>query len=145
MNFSKLFAESELKPWFRHFDKVLNLFILMRKTQQINLKQENTFIGNLINNITGLFITNTTNTTNTTTPDISDDMLYIKEMWKRVITYIPEGSGDDQILGGWVRLFVPYNSQNKIITGLDKDIPCLDIKFTQPDKKILTIIHGKIK
>jgi hypothetical protein len=129
--FKKLFAESELKPWFRHFDKVLNLFILMRKTQQIDLKQENTSImGNLIKNITGLFSTNLTNTTAN-----PEDMVYIKEMWKRVITYIPQGSGGDQILGGWVRLFVPYNSKNKIIAGLDQDIPCLDINFTPPDRK----------
>ena len=96
--FKKLFAESELKPWFKHFDKILNLFILMRKNNP-------------------------------------EDMVYIKEMWKRVITYIPQGSGGDKILGGWVRLFVPYNSHNKIIGGLDKDIPCLDLKFNPPDSK----------
>lgn len=118
--FKKLFAESELKSWFKHFDKVLNLFILMRQTQQ---KKSNY----LINNIIELFINNTSGN--------ADDMLYIKEMWKRVITYIPQGSGKDQILGGWVRLFVPYNSKNKIISGLEQDILCLDIKSTPPDRK----------
>ena len=60
----------------------------------------------------------------------SDD--YIKEMWKRVISYVPQGSGDDKILGGWIRLFVPYSSNNKIIGGLDTDIACLDLTKPEP-------------
>ena len=53
-------------------------------------------------------------------------------MWKRAISYIPQGSGGDKILGGWVRLFVPYNSSNKLIGGLDKDIPCMDLTRQEP-------------
>lgn len=50
--FKKIFGETELKDWFRHFDKIIELFIIMRK-------------------------------------GVSTD--YIKEMWKRVISYIPQG------------------------------------------------------
>lgn len=128
--FKKLFAESELKNWFRHFDKVLELFILMRKSQAKNEEDNTSMMGNLIKNITGLFRTNTNDTTTN-----SNDMTYIKEMWKRVISYIPQGSGGDQILGGWIRLFVPYNSTNKIIGGLDKDIPCMNLSNLEPIKK----------
>jgi hypothetical protein len=60
---------------------------------------------------------------------------YICELWKRVISYIPQGSGGDKILGGWVRLFVPYNGVNKLIDGLDKEIACLDITKIEPNKK----------
>ena len=94
--FKKIFCETELKDWFRHFDKIMELFMIMRKGESTN---------------------------------------YIKEMWKRVISYIPQGSGGDKILGGWVRLFVPYNGNNKIIRGLNKDIPCLDLTKSEPIKK----------
>jgi hypothetical protein len=99
--FKKIFLETELKNWFRHFDKVIDLFKKMRneiKTDQTADK-------------------------------------YICEMWRRVISYIPRGSGGDQILGGWVRLFVPYNEQNEIIGGLDKDIACMDLTKSEPTKK----------
>jgi len=56
----------------------------------------------------------------------------IKELWKRVISYVPQGSGDDTILGGWVRLLVPYSSANKLI-GFEKPIKCLDITTQIPD------------
>ena len=56
----------------------------------------------------------------------------IKELWKRVISYVPQGSGGDTILGGWVRLLVPYSSQNKLI-GFKKQIKCLDITTQIPD------------
>lgn len=94
--FKKIFGETELKDWFRHFDKIMELFMIMRKGESTN---------------------------------------YIKEMWKRVISYIPQGSGGDKIIGGWVRLFVPYNGNNKIIRGLNKDIPCLDLTKSEPIKK----------
>jgi hypothetical protein len=55
-----------------------------------------------------------------------------KELFKRVITYIPQGSGGDQILGGWIRLFCPYSNSNKIIKGLDKPIQCLNINEIAP-------------
>jgi hypothetical protein len=38
----------------------------------------------------------------------------MKKMWSRVITYVPYGSGGDKLLGGWLRLFVPYSSSNKL-------------------------------
>lgn len=88
-----IFIDTELRPWFRHFDKIMDLFLQMRKGESIE---------------------------------------YIKEMWKRVISYIPQGSGGDKILGGWVRLFVPYNGSNKIINNLDKDIPCFDLTKREP-------------
>jgi len=91
--FKKIFGETELKHWFRHFDKVMELFMMMRNDETTD---------------------------------------YIKEMWKRAISYIPQGSGGDKILGGWVRLFVPYNSSNKLIGGLDKDIPCMDLTRQEP-------------
>ena len=87
--FKTIFAETELKNWFGHFDKIMNLFSKMRKNDPVD-----------------------------------DD--FIKEMWKRVISYVPQGSGGDKILGGWVRLFVPYTGTNKIIQGLDSNIDCLD-------------------
>lgn len=55
----------------------------------------------------------------------------LKEFWKRVICYVPQGSGSQNILGGWVRLLTPYSSSNKIV-GLDKPILCLDLDKTPP-------------
>lgn len=57
---------------------------------------------------------------------------YIKDIWKRVISYVPYGSGGDKLLGGWVRLFIPYTSKNKIIKGLDNKIPCLNLSLNEP-------------
>jgi len=57
---------------------------------------------------------------------------HIKELWKRVISYVPEGSGGDTILGGWIRLFVPYTEKNKLIGGLERKIKCLDISTAIP-------------
>lgn len=56
----------------------------------------------------------------------------IKELWERVISYVPKGSGGDKILGGWVRLFVPYSSDNKIIK-FPTVIKCLDILEQRPE------------
>ena len=95
--FKKIFLETELKIWFRHFDKVMDLFKKMRNEQKADK--------------------------------------YICEMWRRVISYIPQGSGGDQILGGWIRLFVPYNETNKLIGGLDKEIACMDLTQSEPTKK----------
>jgi hypothetical protein len=60
---------------------------------------------------------------------------YMKSLFKRIISYVPEGSGDDKILGGWIRLFVPYTNKNKVINGLDNKIPCLDIKLDAPSEE----------
>jgi hypothetical protein len=56
----------------------------------------------------------------------------LKEFWIRVICYVPQGSGGQTILGGWVRLLTPYSSTNKII-GLEKPILCLDLSKKRPE------------
>lgn len=95
--FRKIFLDTELQNWFKHFDKVIDLFKKMQSEQKADK--------------------------------------YICDMWKRVISYIPQGSGGDLILGGWIRLFVPYNGINKLIGGLDQDIACMDLTKVEPDKK----------
>ena len=55
----------------------------------------------------------------------------MKKLWERVISFIPQGSGSDTILGGWARLLVPYSSENTLI-GFDKKIKCLDIEINVP-------------
>jgi hypothetical protein len=100
--FKSIFRESELKNWFIQFDKIMDLFMIMRGLKQIE------------------------------SINLIDNTKYIKEMWKRVISYIPQGSGDDKILGGWIRLFVPYNQQNKIIDGLDKELLMFDLTHSEP-------------
>ena len=56
----------------------------------------------------------------------------LKEFWLRVISYVPQGSGSQTILGGWVRLLTPYSSTNKII-GFDKPVLCLDLSKKRPE------------
>jgi len=56
----------------------------------------------------------------------------LKEFWLRVISYVPQGSGGQTILGGWVRLLTPYSSSNTIV-GLDKPILCLDLSKKRPE------------
>jgi hypothetical protein len=56
----------------------------------------------------------------------------LKEFWLRVICYVPQGSGSQTILGGWVRLLTPYSSTNKII-GLEQPILCLDLSKNRPE------------
>ena len=119
--FKKIFGETELKDWFRHFDKIMELFMIMRK---INSKNESQTIWTTIMS----YYTNIHN-------DNENNMTYIKEMWKRVISYIPQGSGGDKILGGWIRLFVPYNNSNKIIGGLNGEIACMDLTKSEPIRK----------
>ena len=46
----------------------------------------------------------------------------IKTMWDHVITTERVGSGGQTELGGWVRLFVPYSSENKLISNLRRKI-----------------------
>jgi len=128
--FKKIFAETELKDWFRHFDKIMELFMMMRKTQKETHIESDGILSKISNTLYGMFINNDVN------KNLKDNnMTYIKEMWKRVISYIPQGSGDDQILGGWIRLFVPYNSSNKIIGGLNGEIACMDLTKSEPDIK----------
>jgi hypothetical protein len=57
---------------------------------------------------------------------------HIKELWKRVISYVPYGSGGQTFLGGWIRLFMPYNPRNQVIK-FDKYIKCLDLNTIAPD------------
>jgi hypothetical protein len=59
----------------------------------------------------------------------------IKDLWDRVISYVPRGSGSERILGGWIRLLVPYTTDNKLIAGLDKKIKCLDVTLKDPTDK----------
>ena len=122
--FKSVFGDSELKDWFRQFDKIMELFMMMRK---INLPNETQSIWSSIMS----YIITTNNTNNCKN---EENLIYIKEMWKRVISYIPQGSGGDKILGGWVRLFVPYNSKNKLIGGLDKDLAMFDLTKSEPSK-----------
>lgn len=59
---------------------------------------------------------------------------YYKLLWQRVISFVPQGSGGDTVLGGWVSVLSPYASVNKvkkIFTGL----PCLDISNDLPPKE----------
>jgi hypothetical protein len=134
--FKKIFAETELKDWFRHFDKIMELFMMMRK---INSKNESQNIWTTIMS----YFTNTN--TNNENDNNDNNMTYIKEMWKRVISYIPQGSGGDQILGGWIRLFVPYNGSNKLIGGLDGEIACMDLTKSEPTKKDYYKWQGEMK
>jgi hypothetical protein len=100
--FKSILLETELKPWFKHFDIVLNFFIEMRNMQELG-------------------IINGTNN--------------MKEMMKRIISYVPQGSGGDKIIGGWIRLFCPYNGKNKVIGGLSGEIECLNLDKKEPMEK----------
>ena len=104
--FKNLLEETELKEWFKHFDIIMDMFIKMRNLKAINNASEDDLDYEA-------------------TPDI-------KELCKRVISFVPVGSGGDTILGGWARLFVPYSDKNKIIGGLNKPIKCLDINWEIP-------------
>ena len=97
-----LTVNSELKDWYKHFDTIINMFIDLRQLRESGVIEEASVPDN------------------------------VKELFKRVITYIPEGSGDDQILGGWIRLFCPYSSSNSLIKNLDKSVDCLDITKLPP-------------
>jgi hypothetical protein len=59
----------------------------------------------------------------------------IIKLWERVISYIPQGSGGETMLGGWVRLFCPYTRDKTIISGMDNSIECLNIKKPIPNKE----------
>jgi hypothetical protein len=100
--FKSFSYDSELKDWYNHFDLIFNMFIEMRQLKDNGVVNED------------------------------DTPHHIKELFKRVISYVPEGSGGDKILGGWIRLFCPYSNKNKIIGGLDKPIACLDITKQEP-------------
>jgi hypothetical protein len=64
--------------------------------------------------------------------EATDDL---KEFWARVISYVPQGSGGDTILGGWIRLLIPYAGENELVGGLDANlIPCLDLNQVDPNK-----------
>jgi hypothetical protein len=73
---------------------------------------------------------------------VADAPTNIKELWKRVISYVPQGSGGDQILDGWVRLFIPYTSGNTLIGGLKSDIKCLDISKKDPSNGLKYVDYG---
>jgi hypothetical protein len=79
------------------------------------------------------------------TVDATDTM---KKMWSRVITYIPYGSGGDKLLGGWLRLLVPYSSSNKLF-NFSKKIEFMDLnkepiyneKESYNDRKIMATFY----
>jgi hypothetical protein len=48
-----------------------------------------------------------------------------KKMWERVISIVPYGSGSDTLLGGWIQVFVPYNSLNRVKNIFD-NLLCVD-------------------
>jgi hypothetical protein len=102
--FKNFLKDTELKAWFPHFDIIMDMFIEMRNLHEGNAE----------------YIVVAGNNHN------------INELWKRVISYVPQGSGGDIILGGWVRLLVPYSEHNKLI-GLYKKILCLDINTPRPN------------
>lgn len=60
---------------------------------------------------------------------------HIIKLWERVISYIPQGSGGETMLGGWVRLFCPYTRDKTIISGMNKKIECLNIKNPIPNEE----------
>jgi hypothetical protein len=60
---------------------------------------------------------------------------HIIKLWERVISYIPQGSGGDTMLGGWIRLFCPYTKDKTIISGMNKKIECLNIKNPIPNEE----------
>ena len=106
--FKGILIDSELKDWFRHFDKIMNLFIMMSELQNNNNNNNNNYEV--------------------------EATQYIKDMFDRIITYIPQGSGNGKILGGWIRLFSPYHN-NKIICGLDKELLMFDLTKKEPTNK----------
>lgn len=105
-------ASSELAPWFKHFDLLMTMFVNMRSLEKVVASTSSTDSSS------------TTSRSVNASPDI-------KELWKRVISYVPQGSGSQTVLGGWVRLLIPYADGKRLIHGLDKPIQCLDI--TKPD------------
>jgi RNA binding exosome subunit len=48
----------------------------------------------------------------------SDDLISnnIKKIWKKCVSIIPKSSGQPMSLAGWIRLFYPFNSKNKLIS-----------------------------
>ena len=90
-------ANKELDEWFPCMDKIMELFIGIRKSA---------------------------------TEGIIDATEYQKEMFSRVISLVPYGSGGETKLGGWISVLVPYTENNKIIKNISK-IPCLNIDMTE--------------
>ena len=105
-----LLCETELKKWFIHFDVIMNMFVDMVAVSQYEPSE---------NCLSCIF--------DRRSKHISDKQKYISKLWERVISYVPQGSGGDTFLGGWVRLFFPY-FDNELIDGMDwLVLPCLDI------------------
>jgi hypothetical protein len=81
---------TELDIWFEYFDQIMNMFDELNKIAKTN--------------------------TNPTDSDFFDlTNTHIAKLWSRVITYTPYGSGGDQLLGGWIRLFFPYDTSKKVV------------------------------
>ncbi len=104
--FKEMFKVTELVDWFRHFDVVMGMFKKM-----VQMQAEARQLGKAEIQAT-------------------DDL---REFWARVISYVPQGSGGDTILGGWIRLLIPYAGENQLVGGLEQPlIPCLDLKQADP-------------
>lgn len=123
--FKSVFGDSELKHWFKQFDNIMELFMMMRKIHSQN--ESKSIWSSILSYFTNIHVSNNND---------EKIMDHVKEMWKRVISYIPQGSGGDKILGGWVRLFVPYNSNNKPIRGLNTKLAMFDLTKSEPDRNI---------
>jgi hypothetical protein len=58
---------------------------------------------------------------------------HYKLLFERVISFVPQGSGGDTILGGWISVLSPYTSENKI-KKIFIGLPCLDITIDIPQQ-----------
>ena len=52
---------------------------------------------------------------------------YMKEVWKYVVSVVPQGSGGDTYIGGWLNLFVPFDGKNM------KDFSTMNSMFKDDD------------
>jgi Domain of unknown function (DUF4419) len=67
------------------------------------------------------------------------------KLWSRVITYTPYGSGGDQLLGGWIRLFFPYDTSKKLVHTALNPLKCLDTttEYGASQKSSATDYYGE--
>ena len=56
----------------------------------------------------------------TVTKEVSPEM---NNFWQRIVTHIPQGSGGDVVMSGWIHVLVPYSSNGKFITPLGSKMP----------------------
>jgi len=61
---------------------------------------------------------------------------YINEMWKRAVIVLPNNASKNNLIGGWVNLFCPYDSDSKLL-DLYNSFPeynCLDYNYKIPEQ-----------